>query len=472
MSGATLRRSQRWLLGAAVLLATADAGLALWAVHWTWFSSSGFAEYFAIVVDFITHWTGRLVWIAGAIWGVRRIVRGRPAESQPSKEQAYSSIVAFLFAHALRRGVLPTAVALLGAAAVGISILLFQEQAYIPPSGQLLATPYVRPLWPPFTPKSNPKKLYLADYAGGRVVVFDVDHLDKPVDEIRLGNPRSPIKPSHVALAPSRAQLLISAPDSNQLFIRDLGPGNRTIALEVGNGPTAIAITPDERKAYVSNELPLYQGTISVVDLGKQQVTKTIPGVNCPEGMAIAPDGRFLYVASQCGGNQDPLFVIDTRSDTKAKSIAGLAVGSNVLVSRNGAKAYVKRSQYDRRDPASGTIVHVPDQLSVVDTRSGTVVKTIQCPAGLGPMALTADGRYLLFGSEQRLVFLDVAGDAVFHTVGLGTSPASIATTEDGAVFVWMPGPPPRLFLQGLSGIRKDMAQADLLGCGNASGKM
>ena len=69
--------------------------------------------------------------------------------------------------------------------------------------------------------------------------------------------------------------------------------------VQVGNGPTEVAITPDGAFAYVTNvhdgcgfDCPL--SSVSVIATATNTVVATIPVANDPLGVAITPDGRFV----------------------------------------------------------------------------------------------------------------------------------------------------------------------------------
>src|SRR5262245_18170015 len=85
------------------------------------------------------------------------------------------------------------------------------------------------------------------------------------------------------------------------------------IGLDLGQYPSAIALTPDGSRAYVvntnttsitvintlTNELeggPIYPG-------GLDDEGEIIPGTETPEGIAISPDGSHAYVANTGSDN-------------------------------------------------------------------------------------------------------------------------------------------------------------------------
>jgi YVTN family beta-propeller protein len=92
------------------------------------------------------------------------------------------------------------------------------------------------------------------------------------------------------------------APDSrsNDLAIIDTASNTIAATVPVGDYPYGVALTPDGRKAYVTNRGSFSGGgtTVSVVDTGTGSVTMTIPVGTTPAGIAIAP--QACATAADC----------------------------------------------------------------------------------------------------------------------------------------------------------------------------
>lgn len=108
----------------------------------------------------------------------------------------------------------------------------------------------------------------------------------------------------------------------------------QTIDLPAGSRPREIAITPDGKKAYVTDE-----GTYSVtpIDLPSGTVEPAIVvgsgSGEDPHGLAITPDGKKVFVAVP-GGESQYLAVIDTATEQWVDSIEAdnpdyVAIGCN-----------------------------------------------------------------------------------------------------------------------------------------------
>jgi YVTN family beta-propeller protein len=138
-------------------------------------------------------------------------------------------------------------------------------------------------------------------------------------------------------------------------------------------GPTAIAVTPDGKHAYVT----ISNANSVVIDTATNKVVATIPVGNGCYGVAITPDGKHAYVANLFSNN---VSVIATVSNTV---VATVAVGSQpfgVAVTPNGKHAYVTNQN--------------SNNVSVIATASNTVVATVAVGSGPIAVAVTPDGKH------------------------------------------------------------------------------
>ncbi|MGA5824234.1 YncE family protein, partial [Kitasatospora sp. NPDC094028] len=90
-------------------------------------------------------------------------------------------------------------------------------------------------------------------------------------------------------------------------------PPNQTVA--VGSFPTGVAITPDGRHAYVTNE---GDNTVSVIDTVTNTVTATVVVGTGPFDVAVTPDGLHAYVTNN---GDNTVSVIDTVTNTVTATV-------------------------------------------------------------------------------------------------------------------------------------------------------
>jgi YVTN family beta-propeller protein len=202
--------------------------------------------------------------------------------------------------------------------------------------------------------------------------------------------------------------------------------------VKVGSGPLGVAITPNNKKVYVTNfgvDPSLVPGgvagnTVSVIKTGRNKVVDTIRVGNLPAGVAVTPDGQHAYVTNR---GDDTVSVINTKSHKVVATVAVQDKPANVVFTPDGSRAYVAHLG----DPFTipGTTV------SVIDTKTNTVAKSIL--VGVGPLgvAVTPDGAhvYVVNVVSSNVSVIDTATDTVVKTVGVGRGPLAVAITPDGA---------------------------------------
>ena len=127
-------------------------------------------------------------------------------------------------------------------------------------------------------------------------------------------------------------------PDNDSVSVFNvLKDRNKKVAeIKVGREPWCVAITPDDRKVYVTN---MASGTVSVIDAYAWKVVDTIRVGAEPFGCALTPDGRQLYVANQ---SSNTVSVINTRRDRVTDTIYGVgAKPHSIAITADGKQVYV-----------------------------------------------------------------------------------------------------------------------------------
>jgi len=203
------------------------------------------------------------------------------------------------------------------------------------------------------------------------------------------GNAAPRLAESHsstLAVTSDNAYVWSVNPDTDSVSMFDVASDhNRKLTeLAVGDEPRCVAITPDDKKLYVTNAV---SGTVSVIDAGQRNVTKTIAVGTEPTGCALTLDGAKLYVAN-LGSNS--VSVIDTATDAVVKTIAGVGAKPRAIaVAESGGNTKVYVTQFlaqlvdDARtvDQKEGRDDGREGRVSVIDGSTDTVVKTIKLAA-------------------------------------------------------------------------------------------
>jgi YVTN family beta-propeller protein len=122
----------------------------------------------------------------------------------------------------------------------------------------------------------------------------------------------APTRSTTIALTSDETRLVVVNREANSVSIirvKDNNGNDVSIKLDeiaVGQEPRCVAVSPDDRQAYVTNGIT---GTVSVVSLVQLRVVATIPVGTEPRGCALTPDGSLLYVANHTAGT---VSIIDT----------------------------------------------------------------------------------------------------------------------------------------------------------------
>jgi DNA-binding beta-propeller fold protein YncE len=416
--------------------------LALYVVYLRYFKSLTITGYITTLWDGLSLWTGRVATIAGVVIPLLIFfLRGRFPVERTWKEFIPAAASQTVKYSSRRAVILPLiAILVLGDIWLGYIAFVFRPPFPLPPSGVVL--------------KPDGSEIFIADARIGKVRRFDAATGKIELTPIDLGG-----HPNRMLIGPRSGNLYVLDSEGPKITVVD--SKKLTVLYDLsysGHRSNSFAITPDERKLYISNEQPSPQATLTVVDLAKDtHKTHSIPGFNCPEGLAIIPDGSKVYVSTQCGAGHDPLFVIDTKRDHVKKALADFAVGTaDIAVARGGERVYVSRAHNTTVDRNR----HVSDeseQISVIDTARDEKVEAEKIQTASGAFTVSPDGKFLFFidGSTIEIVNTETRARG---SVSVGASIAALAVGESKTggsnlvCYAWCPEAN-WIFFTGLTGL-------------------
>lgn len=233
------------------------------------------------------------------------------------------------------------------------------------------------------------------------------------------------------------------------------------VVVGVGSGPQAIAVHPQDSRAYVANSAG---DTISVIDTDTRTEIATIDMPGHPIGLVVSPDGERLYVTNHRANN---VAVVDTMTREVIATVSlgegdTSGAGFELTVSPDGNRVYATNVRDNTlvvidasqnavaavidvgTDPTSvvassdGRRVYVAnrgdDTVSVIDTATNSVVGTIRVSDGPHALTISPDGSrvYTANTLHHSVSVLDTATSTVVTTIGVGRVPGAIAISPDG----------------------------------------
>lgn len=185
-------------------------------------------------------------------------------------------------------------------------------------------------------------------------------------------------------------------------------PGLKLLkVVPVGKTPNEVCISPDGKRAFVSNR---GETTVSVIDLDTLAVVSTWndPGMKNPDGCLLNADGSKLYVAAAAN---ESVFVFSTVDGRKLAEIKTGGEPRRMLLSADESKLYV----------ANGDEHYV----SVIDSKTNR--ETARIRAGRDPrsMVLSPEGKYLAISnvSDDTVEFVPLGETTPEYVVGVPRSP-------------------------------------------------
>jgi YVTN family beta-propeller protein len=216
--------------------------------------------------------------------------------------------------------------------------------------------------------------------------------------------------------------------DSKNVSVIDTATNKVVATIPVGHFPNGVAVTPDGKYVYVTNDNPddSVPVIVVVIDTATNRVAARIPlspNPVFPTGLAVSPDGKFTYVASDF---LDLSAGILSQIDTATNKVAGGGIEMDDSFFNGVAVA------------PDGTVHVTLDEFELGPIFFG-FVDGVEVPGDPAAVAVTPDGKHLYVGS--RCIFLcgdptvwviDPAASTVVATIPMGDYPNAIAITPDG----------------------------------------
>ena len=251
------------------------------------------------------------------------------------------------------------------------------------------------------------KRAYVTNRASGTVTVINTDTNTVVGSAIRVGT-----APQDVAVNSAGTQVFVANNGSSSVSVIEPALNNRvtTISLGFGNSaPTAIALSADGTRAYVTHRTITGGGAVSIINTSTKKVISTVAVGSSPQDVAVA--GSKVYVANYNGSS---VSVINTAANN---SVTTLNVGSkptSLAVSPDGSMVVVARDD---------------DNIAIIDTKTTTVIGAQHVLDTTTPLG----GHVVAFDSNGRILITDAA-DHTVRVVGLARGNTAPIATADPTV--------------------------------------
>ena len=181
--------------------------------------------------------------------------------------------------------------------------------------------------------------------------------------------------------------------------------------------PTGISINRTGTRALVANQ---WDPSVGIIDLATNQQTSKITATSTTFRTAFSADGTRGY-ATLSGG---AMMVIDPAAGTSVITVPIVPAGNGIAFGRGDSLVYLS-SMYGN--------------ISVVSTKTNTVVSTLQLMGTLQDIIASPDGNSLFVASESSssIAIVSTASGTVTGTIPLGGPAFGMALSPDGKQ-VWV----------------------------------
>ncbi|HYP08304.1 MAG TPA: cytochrome D1 domain-containing protein [Bryobacteraceae bacterium] len=251
----------------------------------------------------------------------------------------------------------------------------------------------------------------------GRVSFYDRDF--NRIGEVKVG-----AFPHEAALSPDRRTLYVSV--NGVLWMTEDGRGNNTVAvvdvpamkktadIDLGkfHRPHGITFDPKSRTVLATTERPF--GLVAI-DPAARKVTREydVQGKS-PHMVAVTADGTHAWVSNT---DSNSIAVISIKQGTATIIPTGEKPQGGVF-SPDGSRFYVTLGD--------------TGALAVIDTKTMKEVTRIESGKNTGRVALTPDGRTLVYNTGDSIAFADTQSLKQLARSPVSGRPMSLTMTRDG----------------------------------------
>jgi len=216
--------------------------------------------------------------------------------------------------------------------------------------------------------------------------------------------------------SPDEKRLYVSMPLMGHVAVIDAETFQLTSTIPAGDMPTRLALSQSGRLLVVGNDARA-SGTsgVTLVDLEAGKALATIATGAGHHEVALSADERQAFVTNRTAGT---VSVIDVEKRAKVKDLPVGPTPISIGWSSLSQRVYVAEAKEGR--------------IAVIDPVKGEVSGRIKARSGLGPMRFSEDGRwaFVVNSTEHVVHVVDASQDRKVHDVRLVGKPYQVTVTR------------------------------------------
>lgn len=232
---------------------------------------------------------------------------------------------------------------------------------------------------------------------------------------------------------------------TSSLSIVDLDEPNLNRAIEreiIGIGGVPSSVLIDGHLAYITNFdwlTDFDHDSILIVNLERREIIGFIPIEKgaYPQQLALVNSNK-MYVTCD---NAHQVHVVNIGSRSVTKIISDASFNKTTGITILNGKAYVTNPAWEWDAEADKSVYH-QSTVSVIDTQTDSVIKTIAVPINAGGILNDGDSTVIVKTTGNysditgKLVLIDAADDEIIKTVDLKMTPGSFAINSEKQLFI------------------------------------
>ena len=205
------------------------------------------------------------------------------------------------------------------------------------------------------------------------------------------------------------SRVVVTSEATQRIVLVNLESGTVEGTIATGAaGSHMVGLTRDASRAFTSD---VGAGAVSEMDLVKKSLVRVIPVAPRVEGIAVAPDGSTVWAGSNTNGT---VSVIDTKTGTIVDTLSGFSLPYRLAISADGRTAIIC-------DPQANAI-HIAD----VATRK--VLWKLDGLAAPRGVSIAPDGKtaFVTLADDPSVGVVDLVGRKLVRKIGVGASPDGV----------------------------------------------